>query len=69
MDRPLEDMTEQVYDFIADYIAEHGFPPSTREMAAAVYISRGAVARHLDRLEIAGRIARTPGRARGIRLC
>jgi hypothetical protein len=37
-------------------------------MCAACYIGRSTVLRHLDRLEIQGRIIRGPGRARGITL-
>lgn len=68
MDMPVEEMTDQVYRYIADYIQERGFPPSTREIAQGCYISRGVVTRYLDRLELSGRIRRTPGRARSIQL-
>lgn len=61
-------MTEAVYTFIRDFRRQHGYPPSQREICAACYMGRSTAQRHLDRLEIQGRIARDPGRARGITL-
>jgi len=60
--------TETVYHFVHDYIQAHRIAPSIREIAEGTYIGRSTVVRHLDRLEALGRIIRTPGRARSIRL-
>jgi len=68
----------QVLEFIVNYIADHGFPPSIREIGAALHISslRG-VTGHLEALERKGWIEReskprgihvlapVPGRRRG----
>jgi SOS-response transcriptional repressor LexA len=59
---------EAVFDFIVAYSAEHGFAPSQREIARQCYISLSMVARYLDRLELSGRITRTGGQARSIRV-
>ncbi len=63
-----QSVTDVVYDFIKDYIQEHAYPPTLREIARGCYISTSGVTRHLDRLEQKGKIYREPGRARGIRL-
>lgn len=68
MDMTKDNVTDQVCDFIRTYSNTKGYPPSTREIAAGCFISRGAVTRHLDRLEIMGRIHREPGKARGLRV-
>lgn len=64
----LDDTTEQVYAFVCAYMTEHGYAPSIREIASGCFISRGMVTRHLDRLQIAGRLTRQAGKARSIRL-
>lgn len=61
-------ITEAVYAFIQARMQQQGIPPTYREIADAVFISAGSVARHLERLEMWGRIGRLPGRARGIYL-
>ncbi len=63
-----ESVTESVYNFIADYISQHTYGPSHREIARACFISVGAVGTHLTRLEKQDRIVRDMGVARGIRL-
>ena len=60
--------TQNVYLFIKDYIRQHTFPPSLREIGEGCYLSTSAVTRHLERLEGAGKLHREPGRARGITL-
>ena len=64
----IQSTTTAVYDFLCAYIAEHGYPPSQRELAAGCYLSRPAIIRHLDRLELQGKITRDPDKARSIRL-
>jgi SOS-response transcriptional repressor LexA len=63
-----KETTEAVYRFIRSYMQAHQYPPSLREISQACYIGRSTVLRHLDKLEAARRIAREPGRARGISL-
>jgi len=60
--------TEQVYNFIRDYIQEYGVSPSQRQIAEGCYLSRGGLIRYLDRLEAQQRILRDTGLARSIRL-
>ncbi len=60
--------SEQVYQFIREYLSEHGYSPSLREIAAACGLGMTALMRHLDRLEVQGRIVRVPRQARSIRL-
>ena len=58
---------EKVLEFVRDYIDEHGFAPSIREIARAVGVrSTKAVKYHLDILVNEGLIKRTPRQARGL---
>ena len=66
--KPELDMTERVYTFIKDWIEEHTYPPSLREIGQGCYLSVAGVLRHLDHLEWEGKLRREPGRARGITL-
>lgn len=60
---------QQCLDYIAGYIREHGYPPSMREIMAAMgIVSPNGVMSKLRALERAGRIVVTPGVSRGIRL-
>jgi DNA-binding MarR family transcriptional regulator len=62
-------MTDTVYAFICRYIRESGgLSPSQREISDGCFVSKGAVSRYLDRLEMQGRIVREEGKARTIRL-
>ena len=66
-----KDVTENldtVYQFICDYIKAHQMSPSLREIAEATYLGRSTVMRYLDRLELQGRLLRTPGKARSIQV-
>ncbi len=62
------ELTEQIYAYICQFVAERGYPPSQREIARACYLSRTGVVTHLARLEAEGRITRVPRAARGIRI-
>jgi len=66
----LEDnsLTQQVFNFICDFSAEHGFGPTQREIAEGCYISRSNVVRYLDQLEWQRCITREPGKARSIKV-
>lgn len=57
-----------IYDFITDYCARCGYPPTVREIGDAVGVSStGTVVRHLQILEQEHLIERKAGCARAIR--
>lgn len=62
----LEENTERVYRYIVEFVREHRYPPTMRELARGCNLAVSSIIRHLDRLEWERRIARDPGRARGI---
>lgn len=64
----LTDRQRQILNFIADYKARHGAPPTQREIARHLKIYIRGVQYHLERLEKAGYLTRTPKRARAIDL-
>lgn len=65
----IQQTTEQVFNFIRDYIHQYGgLAPSQREIALACYLGESTVLRYLDRLEAKGRIIRHLGKARSITL-
>ncbi len=58
---------QKIYDYILDFTAEYGYPPSVREIAAAVGLkSPSTVHFHLKALEEAGAIVRGSGKTRAI---
>ena len=58
---------QRIYDYIVDFTAEQGYPPSVREIAAAVGLkSPSTVHFHLKALEEAGVICRGSGKTRAI---
>ena len=60
---------DAIVAFVAQYVAENGYSPSLREIAAACGMGSNAVAAfHLDRLVRDGRITRRPGTARTYRV-
>lgn len=66
MSDQVQETTDAVYALIRAYRAQHGNSPSQREIAQGCFLSQPAVIRHLDRLEMQGKIRREPGKARGI---
>jgi repressor LexA len=59
----------QVYDFLGEYIATAGYPPSLREIAGHLSVSGTlGVMKHLTALERKGYIQRTSSNSRGIAL-
>jgi repressor LexA len=57
----------QAYDFIRDFIREHGYSPTLQEIAAALGITGNVgVLRHLDALERQGLLRRTLRNSRAI---
>lgn len=61
-------LTEQIFAYIASELAAKGRPPTLRELADNFFVSTGTIQRHLDWLEMHGRIERQPGKARSIRI-
>ena len=60
---------KKIYDYILDFTAEHGYPPSVREIGAAVGLkSPSTVHFHLKGLEEAGVIVKAEGKTRAISL-
>lgn len=60
---------QQILDYIRTQIQQHGFPPSIREMGAAVNLSSSStVHSHLRALEAKGYIRRDPAKPRSIQL-
>lgn len=61
---------QAILELIADRIEADGVPPSQTEISRAMGFSSVRAAQyHLEALEKAGALRRTPGRARGIQLC
>ena len=60
---------QQIYDYILTFTADHGYPPSVREIGAAVGLkSPSTVHFHMKGLEEAGVIVKTEGKTRAITL-
>ncbi|MEI7036555.1 transcriptional repressor LexA [Fulvimonas yonginensis] len=60
---------QALLDYLRRHLAEHGYPPSQLEIAAALGLKQNRSARlHLEALEREGYLERVPGQARGIRL-
>lgn len=58
---------QEIYDFILAFSSNHGYPPSVREIAAAVHLkSPSTVHFHLKGLEEAGVILKAEGKTRAI---
>jgi len=67
MDKNITKRQEDVLNYIKKYIVDHGFPPSTREIGAALGLSSPAtVHTHLKKLEDAGCIKKTNSKFRTI---
>lgn len=62
------DVLAAVCDYIRDYTAREGFPPTIRELAQGLGRSSQTVMCCLGVLEAQGRLVRVPGKARGLRL-
>lgn len=60
---------QEVYDYILSFTNEHGYPPSVREIGAAVGLkSPSTVHFHMKKLEEAGMIVKAEGKTRAISL-
>ena len=64
---PLSPVEQQVYYYLLDFLAEHTFQPSVRDIAQRFRIpSTKSVADLLASLERKGYVKRKPGRSRGV---
>lgn len=61
-------LTQRVYDYIRDYVAEHHYGPTLREIGAGCYVAHTTVITHLAKLEAKGWITREFGKSRSIAL-
>jgi repressor LexA len=69
MAKDLSDRQKRIMGFLRDFIAEHRFPPTIREIGQNVGISSTSVVKYnLDALERKELIERDPDISRGIRL-
>lgn len=69
MTRKITKRQQQIYDYIKQYQKENGYPPSVREMAAAVGLSSpSTVHAHLSALEERGLIKRDASKPRALEL-
>lgn len=60
---------QQIYDYILDFTSRHGYPPSVREIGAAMGLkSPSTVHFHMKGLEEAGVIVKAEGKTRAISL-
>jgi len=68
----MEELTprqKEVFLFLENYLAQHGYPPTMRDIAAHLRINGTlGVMKHLGALEKKGYIHRDPGNSRGISL-
>jgi SOS-response transcriptional repressor LexA len=66
------DLTEKqgrIYDYICDYLKEHGFPPTVREIAKMAGLSSASSAHgYLKQLEEKGYIRRMDNSPRAIEI-
>jgi repressor LexA len=59
----------EIFDFVSEYVREHGYPPTVREIGEAVGLaSPSTVHAHLANLERAGLLKRDPTKPRALEL-
>lgn len=69
MAAPLTPKQAEIYAFIQQFTKEHGYPPSVREISAAVNLkSPSTVHFHMKKLEAEGYIQKADGKTRAISL-
>jgi repressor LexA len=60
---------QEIWDFVVEYVDRHGYPPTVREIGAAVGLaSPSTVHAHLANLERAGLLRRDPTKPRALEL-
>ncbi len=69
MPTPLTPKQAEIYDYILRFTRDHGYPPSVREIGAAVHLkSPSTVHFHMKKLEAEGYIRKADGKTRAISL-
>jgi repressor LexA len=69
MDLKLTKRQQEIFDFIKRYSAEHGYPPTVRDIGKAIGLtSSSTVHAHLANLEKLGMIRRDPTKPRALEL-
>lgn len=69
MTDPLTDIERKVYHYLLDFLAEHTYQPSVREIGKRLRIrSTKTVAELLQSLADKGYLEREPGRSRGVKI-
>ena len=59
----------EIFDFVSEYVHQHGYPPTVREIGEAVGLaSPSTVHAHLANLERAGMLKRDPTKPRALEL-
>jgi repressor LexA len=65
----LTDRQQEIWEFLAEYVDQHGYPPTVREIGDAVGLaSPSTVHAHLANLERAGLLKRDPTKPRALEL-
>lgn len=65
----LTERQQEIWDFLVDYVDDRGYPPTVREIGAAVGLaSPSTVHAHLANLERAGLLRRDPTKPRALEL-
>ena len=59
---------QEILDYIKTYSTGRGFPPTIKEIAAALGVGTSTVSHYLDALETEGRIERRFNAARAIKV-
>ena len=63
------DRQREIYEYVTEYVDEHGYPPTVREIGQAVGLaSPSTVHAHLANLERAGYVRRDPTKPRALEL-
>jgi len=68
MRKPLSPRQKQIFDYIAEYIAENKFPPSLDEIADNLLLSNSTVNSHLTAMLKKGYLSRRERIPRSLRL-
>jgi repressor LexA len=64
--KPMTERQQAVLEFVEEFVARQGYPPTVREVAAHFGIQPRAAADHLEALRRKGQLHREPGRSRGL---
>jgi repressor LexA len=60
--------SDLVFQYVRDYIEQHGYPPSMRNIAQDCQMSVSTVCYNLDKLEAWGWLTRQPHMPRSLRI-